>query len=66
MMKEYDSMVEVKGSYLVGDSAEREKDHSDSDRHFCENLGIELFTPKEFFLGEDGESWVISSIQSGT
>ena len=54
MMKEYDNMVEVMGRYLVGDSAGREKDHSDSDRHFCENWGIERFMPEEFFLGEDG------------
>jgi bifunctional polynucleotide phosphatase/kinase len=30
---------------LVGDAAGREHDHSDSDRHFCENLGIAFLTP---------------------
>jgi bifunctional polynucleotide phosphatase/kinase len=45
--------AEVKRQTLfVGDAAGRETDHSDSDRHFCENLGICFSPPEEFFLGD--------------
>jgi bifunctional polynucleotide phosphatase/kinase len=55
MMKDQNGNVDLESSFLVGDAAGRAKDHSDSDTHFCINVGIQLFTPEEFFLGSTPE-----------
>ena len=45
-----------KGSFYVGDAAGRikdkqfSKDHSDSDRKFAANVGIDFYTPEVYFL----------------
>ncbi|CAZ79331.1 unnamed protein product [Tuber melanosporum] len=44
--------VDLDASYLVGDAAGRDGDHSDSDRHWAANVGIGFRTPEEFFLGK--------------
>ncbi|RPA97951.1 PNK3P-domain-containing protein [Choiromyces venosus 120613-1] len=44
--------VDLDASYLIGDAAGRDGDHSDSDRHWAANVGIGFRTPEEFFLGE--------------
>lgn len=43
-------VVDTENSYLVGDAAGRITDHSDADRHFSLNTGIDFFTPEVFFL----------------
>jgi bifunctional polynucleotide phosphatase/kinase len=45
-------------SFLVGDAAGRVGDHDAADRHFCENVGIEFFTPEEWFLGAKKEEYI--------
>lgn len=42
--------VDLAKSFYVGDAAGRPNDHSDSDKKFAENIGIQFFTPEEFFL----------------
>jgi bifunctional polynucleotide phosphatase/kinase len=56
MIADFGTSVEVHESFLVGDAGGRETDHSDSDRHFCMNLGINSHTPEEFFLEEHLQS----------
>jgi bifunctional polynucleotide phosphatase/kinase len=61
-------------AFLVGDAAGRESDHSDSDRHFCDNLGVSFFTPEEFFLEDKTQvlghkfdpSWHLPTSLGGT
>jgi bifunctional polynucleotide phosphatase/kinase len=52
MLKDFGRRIRIEDSYLVGDAAGRVKDHSDSDRHFCMNIGIGFITPEEFFLNK--------------
>lgn len=52
MSDDQGTLIGIERAYLVGDAAGRKSDHSDSDIHFCENLGIKHFTPEEFFLGK--------------
>lgn len=42
-------------SFVVGDAAGRKKDHSDSDLHLALNLGVNFYTPEEFFQGRARE-----------
>ncbi len=39
--------------FFVGDAAGRDKDHSCVDRKFAYNIGIEFYTPEEYFEGSD-------------
>ncbi|KAF2093531.1 PNK3P-domain-containing protein [Rhizodiscina lignyota] len=43
--------IEWDQAFLVGDAAGRPKDHADADWHFCLNVGIDFYTPEEFFTG---------------
>lgn len=43
-------------SFVVGDAAGRESDHSDSDIHWAMNAGIPSYTPEVFFLDKTPES----------
>ncbi|RDW65124.1 hypothetical protein BP6252_10775 [Coleophoma cylindrospora] len=70
----FDKGVKVE-AYLVGDAAGRKSDHSDSDVHFADNLGIEFSTPEEFFLREKSKEevghkfdpkWHLPTNRSGT
>jgi bifunctional polynucleotide phosphatase/kinase len=51
-----DKGIEMNLSYYVGDAAGRikdnsyKKDHSDSDRKFAFNIGIDFYSPEVFFL----------------
>ncbi|KAI9848171.1 MAG: hypothetical protein M1837_000845 [Sclerophora amabilis] len=62
MLEDYDldvnEMVDLQGSFLVGDAAGRAntaagtKDFACSDRNFAANVGIAFHTPEEYFLHE--------------
>lgn len=43
---------DLKESFYVGDAAGRESDFSCVDRKFAANIGIQFYTPEEYFLGE--------------
>jgi histidinol phosphatase-like enzyme len=45
--------VDMEESFMCGDAAGRDEDHSDADVHFAVNLGIRFFTPEEVFLNEN-------------
>ncbi len=47
--------VKKEESYLVGDSAGRESDHTDADWHFSLNVELRFHTPEEFFLSSEVE-----------
>jgi bifunctional polynucleotide phosphatase/kinase len=40
----------IKDSMYIGDAAGRHDDHSDSDRKFALNAGLQFYTPEMFFL----------------
>lgn len=56
-----DRRVVMQDSFFVGDAAGRplnwkagrKADHSDVDRKFARNLGLQFLTPEQHFLGED-------------
>lgn len=49
-------MIDSRESFVVGDAAGREKDHSDSDLHLALNLGVDFYTPENFFQDRARES----------
>lgn len=63
--------INLEKSFFIGDAAGRppgwkqgkKADHSDVDRKFGQNLGIQFFTPEQHFLGADPEPFVTSSFQ---
>lgn len=48
-------MIDKRESFVVGDAAGREKDHSDSDLHLALNLGVNFYTPEVFFQDQSPE-----------
>jgi bifunctional polynucleotide phosphatase/kinase len=48
-------VIDMETSFVIGDAAGRDKDHSDSDWHWSINLGIGFFTPEVFFLDQAPE-----------
>eukprot|EP00917_Polyrhabdina_sp_WS-2016_P020185 GHVP01043224.1.p1 GENE.GHVP01043224.1~~GHVP01043224.1.p1 ORF type:complete len:418 (-),score=78.81 GHVP01043224.1:1154-2407(-) len=58
-----DASINLKKSFYVGDLAGREingmkkKDRNASDRYFAFNIGIEFFTPEEFFKDQRKNKW---------
>ena len=41
--------VDYEESFYIGDAAGRKNDFSDSDLKFAENIGIDFFTPEQYF-----------------
>ncbi|GAA5891298.1 hypothetical protein JCM6882_004649 [Rhodosporidiobolus microsporus] len=50
--------VDLSKSFYVGDAAGKGGSKQDYDRKFAHNVGVEFFTPEEFFLGkEKSKNW---------
>lgn len=45
-------VINKKDSFYVGDASGRKKDFSDSDIKFAINIGIDFYTPEQFFLNQ--------------
>lgn len=45
--------IDKGNSFVVGDAAGRENDHSDSDLHLALNFGVDFYTPEVFFQEQD-------------
>ncbi|KNC86338.1 hypothetical protein SARC_01498 [Sphaeroforma arctica JP610] len=70
--KDYNDGVEIDTelSFYVGDAAGREKgwqkgakkDHADTDRKFAQNIGIEFYTPEEFFDERKAVPFILSGL----
>lgn len=43
--------IDIQTSFYCGDAAGRKNDFSSTDRYFAHNIGIQFFTPEQFFLG---------------
>ncbi|BCR83768.1 putative DNA 3'-phosphatase Tpp1 [Aspergillus chevalieri] len=51
------SGVDLNSSFFVGDAAGRPGDHSQVDRGFAVNIGVDFKTPEEFFLNQPPEAF---------
>lgn len=61
--------VDMTDSFYVGDAAGRPDDFAASDKAFAANVGIQFFTPEEFFhseVVEEGEKSKEEAIREGT
>ncbi|CAE6469007.1 unnamed protein product [Rhizoctonia solani] len=47
--KKENVVIDKSASYFVGDAAGRAKDHSAADRKLAHNLGVQFYTPEEYF-----------------
>lgn len=55
--KETFGQVDLQNSFYVGDAAGRPMDHDDTDRTFAKNIGLQFYTPEEYFQGKPTEKF---------
>lgn len=48
-LEEAGASLDIESSFFVGDAAGRPKDFSDSDLKFAQAIGLQFYTPEEFF-----------------
>jgi bifunctional polynucleotide phosphatase/kinase len=59
LKKELNVKINKKNSFYVGDMAGRENDKYDTDFKFAHNIGVQFYTPEEFFLGRMKEPYTL-------